>query len=235
MMHEEQFRKYLKRCGRAPHVLEEVVRIIKQYADFLATQRNGVQLTDARPEDLEAFVTAVESQPRQSAKNHLLAIAYYYTFIGNEGMRSIASSLRETRITRTSFSLGDFRGVDPSHIQALARHNIRNVSQMLAAGQTPGQRSQISKQTGIPEEAILELVRLSDLARIPGVKGIRARLYMDAGIDSLDRLAALEAEELCRRVVDFVEQTGFNGIPTLPAEARFTVEMAKKLPRVVEY
>ena len=33
---------------------------------------------------------------------------------------------------------------------------------------------------------------------------------------------------------DFVQRTGFEGIAPLPAEARFTVAYAKKLPEVVE-
>jgi hypothetical protein len=83
--------------------------------------------------------------------------------------------------------------------------------------------------------AILELVRLSDLARIPGVKAIRARLYHDAGIDSVEKMAHMEAHELRETAVKFVDESGFDGIPTLPAEARFTVDYARKLPNVVEY
>jgi hypothetical protein len=36
-------------------------------------------------------------------------------------------------------------------------------------------------------------------------------------------------------VVEFVERTGFDGVATLPAEARFTVAEARKLPRLIEY
>jgi hypothetical protein len=76
---------------------------------------------------------------------------------------------------------------------------------------------------------------LSDLARIPGVKGIRARLYYDAGIDTVVTIAGLEPEELREIVVDYVARSGFDGLPTLPAEAEFTVEKARNLPSIVEY
>ena len=33
---------------------------------------------------------------------------------------------------------------------------------------------------------------------------------------------------------DFVQRTGFEGIASLPAEARFTVVYAQKLPKIVE-
>lgn len=57
---------------------------------------------------------------------------------------------------------------------------------MLQAGSSPDHRKKLSSGSGLEEGVILELVKLSDLARIPGVKGIRARMYYDAGVDTLD-------------------------------------------------
>jgi hypothetical protein len=67
------------------------------------------------------------------------------------------------------------------------------------------------------------------------VKGIRARLYYDAGIDTPEKIAALEPEELRTQVVEYVNKSGFDGVPTLPAEAIYTVEKARALPKIVEY
>jgi len=78
-------------------------------------------------------------------------------------------------------------------------------------------------------------VKLSDLARITGVKGIRARLYYDAGVDTVEKMAKWDAEKLREMLVSFVERTRFDGIAPLPKEAEFTVKTAKKLPKVVEY
>jgi hypothetical protein len=55
---------------------------------------------------------------------------------------------------------------------------------MLQAGKTPLEWNILSEKTGIFVERILELVKLSDLVRIPGVKGIRARLYFHAGLET---------------------------------------------------
>ncbi|MCU0522998.1 MAG: DUF4332 domain-containing protein, partial [Anaerolineae bacterium] len=128
-----------------------------------------------------------------------------------------------------------FRGVRPEHLRALSSVGIRSAEQMLQAGRTSAERQALAGRTGVPLETILELIKLADLARIPGVKGIRARLYVDAGLDTLDKIAHCEPEDLRAQVVAFVERTGFPGVPTLPAEARFTVEQARRLPRLVEY
>ena len=233
-MDETAFRLFLKRGGRAPNVVQEVVALVQRFAAYLQEQR-GRELDEATPEDLIAFTSWVEQAPESSAKGHLHAIAYYYEFTGNEAVRRTAGQLRQERIAQAPLPLKAFRGVRPEHLRALSAAGIRHADQMLQAGRTPAERRALASRTGVPLEAILELVKLADLARIPGVKGIRTRLYIDAGLDTLDKLASCEPAELRALVVAFVERTGFPGVPTLPAEARFTVEQARKLPRLVDY
>jgi predicted RecB family nuclease len=82
---------------------------------------------------------------------------------------------------------------------------------------------------------VLELVKLSDLSRLPGVKGIRARLYYDAGVDTVEKLAAWEPEALLSLTQEFVQRTQFEGIAPLPKEVSSTIANARKLPKVVEW
>lgn len=77
-------------------------------------------------------------------------------------------------------------------------------------------------------------MQLSDLARLPGVKGIRARLYYEAGVNSLEKMARWEPEALRTMVTTYVERTGFAGAPPLPKEVSSTVANAQKLPKVIE-
>ncbi len=139
-----------------------------------------------------------------------------------------------TEKKRNPFKLRDFRGVQPRFIAALEAQHIKNADQLLSEGHTPEQRSSLAKTTSIPEETILELVKLSDLARLPGVKGIRARLYYDAGVDSVEKMAGWEPEPLRIMVTNYVEKTSFDGTPPLPKEVSSTIANAKKLPKIVE-
>lgn len=132
------------------------------------------------------------------------------------------------------FKLRDFRGINPEYIQKLAEYGIKNAGQMLEAGFKKSQRSALAKKTAIPAKAILELVKLSDLARLPGVKGIRARLYFDAGVDSVEKMAGWEPEALRIKMAKYVEKTGFDGIPPLPKEVESTIANARNLPKVIE-
>jgi predicted flap endonuclease-1-like 5' DNA nuclease len=231
---EEGFRSFLKRGGRSPSAVKRCLMHVDGFAGYLRSQCGGKCLDDADLDDLQGFVAWVEREPKASAKTHLWAIRYYYEYTANEEMHSLAGILRQQRIERKPSSLKDFQGVDPGYVAALAAAGIRNAEQMLKAGRTAADRQALARQTGVPNEAILELVKLSDLARIFGVKGVRARLYHDAGVDTVEKMARWDPGELRAMLVEFVERTCFEGIAPLPAEARFTVAQARRLPKVVE-
>jgi len=232
-MDEEEFFKFLKRGGRTPSVARQVIATVRAFEHYLAEQRDK-GLDEAAGQDLEAYVAWLEREPKKSAKGHLHALHYYYDYTTNETMARLASMLRQERIERAPFPLREFRGVQPEHVEKLEAIGIRNVDQMLAAGRTQADRETLARRAGIPEAVALELAKLSDLARIPGVKGIRARLYYDVGVDSVEQMAHWEPEALRLMAADFAQRTGFEGIAPLPAEVKFTVAYAKKLPKVVE-
>lgn len=234
-MDEEGFQKFLKRGGRSPSAVKRAIAYATEFEQYLQEQRSRKGLDEACPEDLEAFVSWFEEERNASAKLYLWAIRYYYGYASNKEMSDLARELRDKRIEQASFALKEFRGASPEYVKKLANIGIRNVKQMLEAGRTRDKRKEVSAKTGVSVEAILELVKLSDLARIQGVKSIRARLYYDAGVDTIEKLAKWDAKKLRAMLIEFVEKTGFEGIAPLPKEAEFTVAEAKKLPRIVEY
>jgi hypothetical protein len=234
-MQDEEFHAFLKKGGRSKSAIARCIRFVKDFENYLAANQDGKAISDANAEDLEGFINWIEKDPKASANTHLWALRYYFEFSNNEDLHYRAGVLREDRIQRTAFPLRKFRGVNPDDIEKLEAIGIKNINQMLEKGRTPESRKELSQKSGISQEAILELVKLSDLARIPGIKGIRARLYVDAGVDTVEKLAACDPKAFREMIVEFVERTGFDGIPTLPAEARFSVEKAKELPKIVTY
>jgi hypothetical protein len=233
-VNEEAFRAFLRRGGRSESAAARCLRATQEFATYLQEQRGGRSLEDAEAEDLRAFVAWVEREPKSSAKGHLWALRYYFQFSGEIEMERLAGRLRGERITTKPAALKDFLGVDPADLAALAAEGIHHAGHMMAAGRTAADRETLSERTGVPLDRILELVKLSDLSRLRGVRGIRARLYVDAGIDTVAKMAEWEPEALRRKIVEFVERTGFEGVPTLPAEARATVAEARRLPQVIE-
>ena len=232
---EEAFQKFLKRGGRSPRAAKGVIAIVLKYEQYLREERDLKGLDKAKPEDLEAFVSHIEGKKKDSAKEYLHGIHYYYEYTQNNQMRNLAANLRKQRIKQKPFPLRDFLKINPAHIEKLEALGIRNANQILTTGKTPRKRQELSTKTGIPTEIILELVKLSDLTRIFGVKSICARLYYDAGVDTLDKMAKWNPDKLRTMLIDFVQKTSFDGIAPLPKEAEFTVKEARKLPRIIEY
>jgi hypothetical protein len=234
-MDEAGFERFLRRGGRSPTATARCIRLVHEFEAYLQSHCGGTKLQDAGTEDLEQFVAWVEREPKASANTHLWALRYHFEYTSNEEMHALASAMRGQRVTRTPFSLGKFRGVDPEYVDRLAAQGLTNVEQMREAGRTPNGRQTLADRAGIPPEAVLEFVKLADLARIPGLKEIRARLYYDADVDTVEKLAAWDPAELRDMLIDFVERTAFDGIAPLPKEAASAVATAQSLPKVVEY
>jgi hypothetical protein len=236
MFDNEPFRRFLKKTGKKEHVIDELVRQVEYFEQHLAAER-GIGLDAACSQDLLDYIGVLEKRKPGSSRNDIRALALYYKSTGNNALASLASEQREAGIAkgRSSFPLRDFLGVDPQVVQKLADFGIVNAEQMLARGATPELRAALVQEAGISEAQVLELVKLSDLSRLPGVKAIRARLYYDAGVDTVEKLAGYEPEALLKLTADFVERTHFDGIAPLPKEVQSTIETARGLPRIVRY
>jgi hypothetical protein len=232
-MDEEGFRAFMKKKRKTPNTIESCVKTTKEFEIYL--EGVGKSLEEATPVDLESF--ASEGLEKKRVPRSMWSLSYYFLFVKNDALLKIAQQLRGERIKvrRKSFKLKDFRGVRPEHAAALESVDVKDVEKMLEVGRTPPMRKELAEKTGLDIKVIEEFVKLSDLARFPGVKGIRARLYHDAGFDRVAKFRTTTPEELLRITREFVVETEFDGIAPLPKEASSTIEIAKKLPDVVEW
>lgn len=231
----EDFTASLKKMGKQPGVVRTLALQVAQFEDYL-TETTGVALPDALPEHLDQYAAQCEEAEPGNARKRMRGLILYYRFAGRDALAARAAEIREAGIAerRRSFSLAAFRGVPAETIRCLEKLGIRDIEDMLRAGRTCQRRKALAASAGVPVEEIEELVGLSDLARIPGIKAVRARLYYDAGVTGIEKLAAWAPAALRRMLEQFVQETGFEGIPPLPKETRSAVAKARRLPRVVE-
>jgi len=234
-METDRFILYLKKRGKKSHVIDGLVSHVVHFEKYLKSN-SGKSLEKAGNADLQGFLKEMEKTKPGQAKKYCRGIALYYKFCDNK-LYLIASNYREAAIeeTRADFPLKNFQGIKKEFVKKLAAAGITDAPQMLEAGRTLKDREALAKSTGIPLSAILELVKLSDLSRIGGVKGIRARLYYDAGIDTVSKLARWEPEKLRAFITEYIDSSGFKGIAPTPKEARNTIVDARKLDSVIEY
>jgi len=231
-MDNQGFRRFLEKAGKREHVVEGLLNQLQVAATFMVNERQA-EVDAANERDIRAYA---DTLAQKETKARMRALMLYYKFVGNASLAKLAGDLREQEVakTRRTLNLRDIRGISPEHIAGMEARGIKSAVEMLTAGRTRKQRAALAREVGVPLGVILELVKLADLARLPGVKGIRARLYYDAGVDSVERVAAWKPEELRAMLVAYVKRTLFDGIPPLPKEVRSTVANARKLPKIVE-
>jgi hypothetical protein len=126
-------------------------------------------------------------------------------------------------------------GVTTDDIDAfLWKLKVRNNQQKGMRARTKKQREQLSKKLDIPEDAILELVKLSDITRIGYVKKKLSRLYYNSGLDSPAKIAEFEPKQLHEFFVKFIDETGWDGMVPNPKDLVSNIKSARKLSKIVE-
>ena len=231
MQQEQAFRHHLRRAGKKPHVVDALVEHVHLFEDHL-NAAGEASLDDIQTEALAAHAAQLSASER---KKRMRTLGLYYHFTGDDDLADTAIAFRRGEVgkTRRPFKLARFQNVDPDVIARLEAAGVATVEDMLASGKTPADRAALASRTGVAPEMVLELVKLSDLARLFAVKGVRARLYYEAGLETPAQLAKQDPDELREELLAFVERTGFNGMAPLPRELDGTIANAKTLPQVV--
>ena len=230
-MNETGFIEFMRKSKKSERAVKRYVGYMETFEDYLLKQDKSLE--QATPEDLRDFVDWGKHKCKK-VPQHMWAIRTYYEYKPNELLFNTTRELIGMLYMET-YKLKDFRGVRTGFVEKLASKGIKTAKQMLDAGKTKTEREKLAEETGVRVEYILELVKLSNLARIPGVKQVRARLYYDAGLDTLEKIAEWNPQEMREMLKEFIEKSKFDGIAPLPKEAVMTVTLARHLPRIIEY
>ncbi len=221
----------MRKSKKSERAVKRYVSYMKAFEDYLLNRGKGIE--QAAPDDVRDFVDWGRRESRK-VPQYLWAICTYYEYRLNELMFNTTRELIGMLYMET-YKLKNFIGVKTEIVEKLASKGIKTAKQMLDAGKTKTGREKLALETGVPVEHILELVKLSNLARIPGVKQVRARLYHDAGLDTLKKIADWNPEEMREMLKEFIKKNNFDGIAPLPKEAAMTVTLARHLPKILEY
>jgi len=224
---------YLKSAGRSQSAINRSLHALSTFETWLKETSSRTIDDEISLADLQTFIDAANKRQ----KTLLLGLAGVFAFQGKENLETGAMEMRRAMLNKEikSMRLQDFLGVDQALVASLAEKGMRNAHQLLKACQTHETRQMLAKEIDVPYKDLLDLVKMADLSRIRGVKAVRTRLYLESGFDTLDKLAAQDPMALRCALVKYVDESGFDGIPTLPKECEFTVKMAKKLDRCVVF
>jgi len=226
-MNETEFIAYLKGVKVAERSIQGYVESVKTYATYLLDTKHIADIRKASPQDLADFIEWGRRELDNVYRN-LWGIGKYYEFIKNKEMANSACEWMQILQNETR-RLGEFLSVDMTTVRKLKSIGITTAGQLLRAGKTEADWSALAEKCGASLESVIELVKLSNLARLPGSAKVRNRLYYEAGLDTLPKIAAQKPEEMIKLLTEYIEKSGFDGIPPVYSEAEFTIRMAKFL------
>ena len=166
-MDEDGFIQFMKAEKKTQSTIKRNVASVKTFEEYLSKHKQGRKLEEASPQDLRDFASWGEHQFRKVSM-FVAGVRTYYEYKANKQMFNVSREIVGA-IYMGSYKLKKFRGVEKEHIEKLASRGIETAKQMLTAGKTGEDRKRLVQETGVPIEGILELVKLSDLARLPGL------------------------------------------------------------------
>ena len=127
-------------------------------------------------------------------------------------------------------------GNDPEHAERLAELGIKDTKQLFERAKHKQDRAELSKLAHVPDDAMLELVKLSDLARPPYVGLVFARLLYETGVDTIAKLSQQSPEAFREILVVTNNEKEIYKAP-IPGgdDLASWLETVRQLPQAIEY
>jgi hypothetical protein len=126
-------------------------------------------------------------------------------------------------------------GVDHAHVERLAAGGIKHSKHLFERAISRKDRAELAAQADVPKDALLELVKLSDLVRAPYVGPVYARLIYETGADTLEKLAESSPDELLARMIAVNEEQQITKAALPDEDLGPWLETVKLIPKVIEY
>ena len=105
-------------------------------------------------------------------------------------------------------NLKEFPGVDMEVVRTLEQQGSKNTKQLFPRVLTPKSREAFAKENQIAAEDLLELTKLTDVARMKWVGPKFARLLVESVYDTVENVANSNYEELYREIMRVNEEKG---------------------------
>lgn len=132
--------------------------------------------------------------------------------------------------------LKDLPGVNPAVVRQLQQLGLKNTAQLFPHVLTRQDRRELAKQTQIGEEDLLELARLTDVARLKWVGPKFARLLIESEYDTVEKVAQANYEELYLALVRVNEERSiYKGKFGADDLRRWINDVVQDVPRVIQY
>jgi hypothetical protein len=134
-----------------------------------------------------------------------------------------------------AYPIAAIRAISPFYAAKLRVAGIRTTTKLLERAHTPRLRKQLSEETNIPLNLIVDWANIADLTRVPGIALDYAELLLIAGVDTVPDLGRRNPANLVARMAAVNEKKKL--VDLLPTEKRVArwIALAKTLDPGMEY
>jgi hypothetical protein len=129
----------------------------------------------------------------------------------------------------------DFQGISKAAVQALSKINIKNTKQLFAFVKTDAERKEFCKKTGIFPDEILELTKLTDVSRIRWVGANFARLLVDSGCDTVNKIIKADYITLYDKLIKINEEKKYFKGKFGLNDMKLCIIAAKDVPDAIKF
>lgn len=131
--------------------------------------------------------------------------------------------------------LQDFPGVKPAVVRKLRQIGIKNTEQLFPNVLTRKSRREFAQQHQIEPQDLLELTKLTDVARTRWVGPKFARLLIESEYDTVEKIASSKHQELYQALVRANEANGIYKGKFGAEDIKLWVNSVQAVPRVIQY
>ena len=238
-MDEEGFRSFLKKQRRSVGTIQTCIDFTLIFEQYLKKHRKEKTVENAKIADLEAFIDWGKKEIG-SMNSYLWALGRYFEYSEHESLRKWVNQMRQSEIAKKrgkgkKLLLRKIHGVKEEDVKKLESEGVSDTKAILTSGRTHELRVELSKRIGIPLKRIVELVKIADLTRIVDIKGIRVRLLYSTGVDTVEKVASQDPENLRELTIKVNEvEKLMKRHPTL-VETTYWISQAKELESIIDW
>jgi hypothetical protein len=137
--------------------------------------------------------------------------------------------------TPTPVNLDKFPGVGDESLNKLNSAGIKNTAQLFKRVKTVEDRENLAAELRIPCSDLLELTKLTDLVRIKWVGPVFARIFLDSGTDTTEKVAKSNSNPLYKSLVEINKEKGYTKSKFIENDVEMCIKVANMVPKTIEY
>lgn len=129
----------------------------------------------------------------------------------------------------------DFSCISEDIFHKLEKLGIKNTLKLYDEILTSEKRNEFSKKTGISQDEMLKLAKLTDLSRIRWVNHTFAYVLLESGYDTVEKVAKADSKELDTTIKQLNEERKIYNAHIGEHDMKMVIESAQGLEFEIEY